>query len=231
MVNDEIATKYAARLIDASIDRFRENNTKDAISGFEAARAILDLLTDKYRLDENAMRAFAERDAWRSAMLWCLSTVTGAATVPPSDDASPGWAKKSFLETTTALFSAKLSAERELEEVRRRLRVAVGKLGVADCDDAVDALEEIAEEQARRDLASTDEFNKALFRAQGNGDRLGYVRGLKECLGWARACEADCNNTAGDPSVSLESRHRYEERTTEASIIAKGIEDLLEKAP
>lgn len=58
------------------------------------------------------------------------------------------------------------AADDERTETLRRVRVAIGALGVADCDDPIAALEALAEDVPRREAEALDGRNAAVQRAR-----------------------------------------------------------------
>lgn len=83
------------------------------------------------------------------------------------------------------------AADRQRGEVVRRVRVALGRMGVADCDDVCDALDSAVDEMERRDREAVDEANelrRERDEARAEAARLrAEVVALETCIQRARA--------------------------------------------
>lgn len=64
------------------------------------------------------------------------------------------------------------------DETLRRVRVALGSLGVADCDDPIDALEALAADVSRRNREAAEEHNAAVRGAHADGRAEGLEKAL-----------------------------------------------------
>ena len=153
----------------------------------EAARALL--------VERNALRAalavqaaaVRQHDAAQATLR--AAEARDAATLRRRED-TPG-------DTLAELAAAREEARRwnarateletERDETLRRVRVALGALGVADCDDPIAALEALAEEVPRREAEEVprreaealDERNAAVLRAYAEGEARGVQKALE----------------------------------------------------
>lgn len=115
--------------------------------------------------------------------------------------------------------------EDEREETLRRVRVALGDLGVADCDDPLVALEALAADVPRREREATEEHSAAVLRAHAEG----RIAGLREAQEIARKVQADQTVGIGDWSVTDETAGRMNDRADGAELVVDGIGWALKK--
>lgn len=65
-----------------------------------------------------------------------------------------------LLDDLDAVDARIAKAERERDEIKRRVRIALSRMGVADCDDVCDALDGAVDEMERREREAVDEANE-----------------------------------------------------------------------
>ena len=145
----------------------------------EAARALL--------VERNALRAAlatqaaAVRQHEAAQATLCAADARDAATLRRRE-ATPGdaLAELAAAREEARQWNARATElETERDETLRRVRVALGALGVADCDDPIAALEALAEEVPRREAEALDERNAAVLRAYAEGEARGVQKALE----------------------------------------------------